>query len=147
MANISEKKSAFDILMSKKKEQNQRKQENELNNSKHNDSLSDIILIENKSISNYDIIEIKDSAEYCTKRNSLEPKGNNKKLNTSSTSSSPNENLIKRATLEYDRKLAASKTESEKNLFFHVQQHSGNKISFSKLIFNTILNIKLLLIR
>ena len=128
MANISEsKRSAFDILMSKKKEHTQKKQD-ELNNSfkQQNESFSDIILIENKLIGNCDVIEIIDDEKPL--KNSSGSASANKKANPSNTSSSPNENQTKRTPISYEKKTTAATAailEAERGLYAHVQQYSG----------------------
>ena len=124
MEKPPEKRSAFDLLMSKKRDQKS-KQENELNtsfNNKNNDSSSDIILIENKSITNQDIIEI----DSFTNNDLTSTKKTTKKDN-----SNQDENSIKRDKwAEIDKKQIVSHSSLEgerKDLFMHVQQYSGRK--------------------
>lgn len=135
MEKPPEKRSAFDLLMSKKREQKS-KQENELNtsfNNKNNDSSSDIILIENKYITNQDIIEI----------DSFTNNGvTSTKKTTKKDHSNQDENSIKRDKwAEIDKKqiVSSSSIDGErKDLFMHVQQYSGTKnpliIKFAKII-------------
>jgi hypothetical protein len=130
MEKPSEKRSAFDILMSKKRDQKS-KQENELNtsfnnnNNKHNDSTSsDIILIENKSIANQDIIEL-DSVPGADSTNTKKQK----------LTLVQNENLNKRdKAVEIDRKKSkaiSDSLEESRDLFLHVQQYSGKWVIFN----------------
>jgi hypothetical protein len=124
MEKPPEKRSAFDLLMSKKRDQKS-KQENELNtsfNNKNNDSSSDIILIENKSITNQDIIEIDSFAN-----NDL----TSTKKTTKKDNSNQDENSTKRDKwAEIDKKQIVSSYSLDgerKELFMHVQQYSGTK--------------------
>ncbi len=130
MEKPAEKRSAFDILMSKKRDQKS-KQENELNtsfnnnNNKHNDSTSsDIILIENKSIANQDIIEL-DSVPDADSTNTKKQK----------LTLVQNENLNKRdKAVEIDKKKSkaiSDSLEESRDLFLHVQQYSGKWVIFN----------------
>jgi hypothetical protein len=141
MEKSSEKRSAFDILMSKKRDQKS-KQENELNTSfnsnKNNDSTSsDIILIENKSITNQDIIEL-DSV--CGTDSTSTKKQNNKKELTLVQ----NENLNKRdKVVEIDKKKSkaiSDSLEESKDLFLHVQQYSGERNIFEYIKFIVLIS-------
>ncbi len=131
MEKPAEKRSAFDILMSKKRDQKS-KQENELNtsfnnnnNNRHNDSTSsDIILIENKSIANQDIIEL-DSVPGADSTNTKKQK----------LTLVQNENLNKRdKAVEIDKKknkAISDSLEESRDLFLHVQQYSGKWVIFN----------------
>jgi len=124
MEKPPEKRSAFDILMSKKRDQKS-KQENELNtsfNNKHNDSSSDIILIENKSITNQDVVEV----DSFSVTDLIDAKKVAKK-----DISVQDENSTKREKwIEIDKKhvnTANNRENGRKDLFLHVQQYSGRK--------------------